>query len=90
MTEGIQEPSKITYVDRPTPVAGYRELTDHEKDVVNRTKAVEDEVAAWWGEVVDLVPEIDRRWMAVARTHFQEGFSAVVRAVTRPRDPFEG
>ena len=50
---------------------------------------MEESVADWWKKASDLVPEADRRWMAVARTHFQEGFSALVRAVTRPRDPFE-
>lgn len=76
------------YQNRPAPVAGYRTLSDEEIETVNATKAVEDSLADWWREVGDTVPNIDRRWMAVARTHFQEGFSAMVRAVTRPRDPF--
>jgi hypothetical protein len=77
------------YQDRPTQVAGYRELSDKEVEVVNFTKSMEEQLAGWWLKVGDLVPDLDRRWMAVARTHFQEGFSAIVRAVTRPRDPFE-
>lgn len=76
------------YQERPTQVAGYRALTDKEVDVVNFTKSMEEQLAGWWLKVGDLVPGLDRRWMAVARTHFQEGFSAMVRAVARPRDPF--
>lgn len=77
------------YQERPTQVAGYRALSEEEIATVNATKSVEDSVADWWRGVSDTIPDLDRRWMAVARTHFQEGFSAMVRAVTRPRDPFE-
>lgn len=77
------------YQDRPTQVAGYRALSDQEIETVNATKVVEETVAQWWKHVGDTMPDLDRRWMSVAKTHFQEGFSALVRAVTRPRDPFE-
>lgn len=77
------------YQPRPTQVAGYRPLSDDEIHTVNATKTLEDSVAQWWHEVGDTVPDVDRRWLAIARTHFQEGFSALVRAVTRPRDPFD-
>jgi hypothetical protein len=31
---------------------------------------------------------LDYRWLAIAKTHFQEGFTALVRAVTKPEDVF--
>ena len=30
------------------------------------------------------VEDIDGRWVSIARTHFQQGFMALTRAVTRP------
>jgi hypothetical protein len=78
------------YQERPTPVAGYRELSGHEIDAVNFVKSAEKQIAETWRALGrHSALELDRRWMAVARTHFQEGFSAVVRAITRPADPFE-
>ena len=37
-----------------------------------------------WVEVNTSGIEADRRWLAIARTHFQEGYSALNRAVFRP------
>jgi hypothetical protein len=28
--------------------------------------------------------EVDKRWVSIAKTHFQEGFMAAVRAIARP------
>lgn len=39
-----------------------------------------------WAEVeIDPIPEVDGRWLAIARTHFQEGFMALNRAVFQPQ-----
>lgn len=76
-------------------ITGYRDLPQHDLDLVNEIKAVEVELARLWQKVqsrqfmVAEEPQVDRRWLAVARTHFQEGFSALVRSVTRPTDPFD-
>lgn len=83
----------------PNPLEGYRELNPAELRLMNHVKNVERGVAELWREVVsadDTVNRhgddqitIDYRWANVARTHLQEGFSALLRSVARPVDPFE-
>jgi hypothetical protein len=69
-------------------VRGYRNLTESEIDQINAIKEAEEELAALWGSV-ERDSRTDPRWLAVARTHFQEGFSALVRSVAQPADPFQ-
>lgn len=37
---------------------------------------------------IDLINMIKEGWMAIAKTHFEEGFSAFVRAVAKPEGRF--
>lgn len=69
------------------PVAGYRDLTQAEVDAINSVKAAEADIAELWKQLAD-VYQVDARWRAVARTHFEEGFSALVRSIARPDSPF--
>jgi hypothetical protein len=68
-------------------ISGYRDLTQAEIDAVNEIKRREIELGEFWRDVSAL-PDIDRRWLAVAKTHFEEGFSAFVRSVARPEPRF--
>lgn len=70
-------------------ITGYRELTADDVNVINAIKQVEGDVAAMWSHLSETHTGIDRRWCAVAKTHFQEGFTALVRAIARPADPFD-
>lgn len=76
----------------PTPtsqgVRGYRNLTQPEIEAINTTKMLEEEVATWWGKI-DRMPASNSRWLEIARTHFQEGFSALIRSIAQPADPFQ-
>lgn len=65
------------------PVAGYRPQDTAAVDLVNANKAAEermlrilDELASW--------PGIDRRWLAIGRTHLEKGWMAVNRAIFQP------
>lgn len=69
------------------PVAGYRDLTQAEVDAINSVKAAEADVAALWKQVGE-IPDVNPRWREVACTHFEEGFSALVKSIARPFDPF--
>jgi hypothetical protein len=69
-------------------ISGYRDLTQPEIDAMNAVKDVEREFAALWKRLGGL-DGVDRRWLAVARTHVEEGCSAAVRAVARPVSPFD-
>ena len=35
-------------------------------------------------EIVNGAPDTDKRWVAIARTHLQEGFMALTRAIAKP------
>lgn len=68
-------------------IKGYRDLSQEEVNLVNFIKDAEVQVGKLW-QLVAKNPDVDRRWLAIAKTHFQEGFTALVRAVTRPIDVF--
>lgn len=70
-------------------ISGYRDLSQPEIDLMNDVKAMESDVAQLWREIAGQ-DEIGGRWLAIARTHFQEGFSALVRSIAQPADPFDG
>lgn len=68
-------------------ITGYRELSSHEVSVINAIKSAEIDLALVYAHVTADV-ETDPRWLAIARTHFEEGFSALTRAVARPEGRF--
>jgi len=64
---------------------GYRELTASELDAVNVNKVRENQLGDWIEELrQDPMVELDPRFAAIAVTHFQQGFMALTRAITRP------
>lgn len=67
-------------------IKGYRDLTEQDVELVNLIKDAEIEVGKLWNIVGK--KKTDPRWMSIAKTHFQEGFTALVRAVTKPEDVF--
>jgi hypothetical protein len=68
-------------------ISGYRDLTQAEIDHMNLVKQAEAAVGETWRQVQDL-PDIDKRWANIARTHFEEGFSALVRSIAKPEARF--
>jgi hypothetical protein len=66
----------------------YRDLSQNEIDIINIIKEEEESASTTWHNVRD-IEGVDQRWVNIARTHLQEGFSALVRAVARPDNPFE-
>lgn len=69
-------------------ISGYRDLSQDEIDAMNAVKDAERAFADLWQRLGQL-DGVDRRWLAVARTHIEEGCSAAVRAVARPVSPFD-
>ena len=67
-------------------ITGYRELNPTEIDMMNAVKCMAEKV----GALVDLLDvaegyaDIDKRWVAIARTELQQGFMALTRAIARP------
>jgi hypothetical protein len=67
----------------PPPITGYRNLTQAEVDLMNEGKALGVQI----GQYIDRVmatPDIDGRWVAIGKTHLQQGLMAVLRGIARP------
>lgn len=71
--------------DQHKLIKGYRDLSQAEIDLMNKIKEVEREhVAHIVNEAKAAGNTLDQRFVAIARTHFQQGFMALVRAVAQP------
>lgn len=68
-------------------ITGYRDLSQSEIDAINSVKAAEVDLAALWKQVGE-IPGVDGRLRAIAKTHFEEGFTALVKSIARPADPY--
>ena len=73
--------------DQHTKITGYRDLTQSEIDAMNSVKALESDIAALVRQIGEL-PGVDRRDLAIARTHFEDACIRTVRAVARPVTPW--
>lgn len=65
------------------PVAGYKPQSGSNVDKVNANKRAEESIL----RTLDAMKgdhNIDQRWLAVARTHIEEGFMALNRSIFRP------
>jgi hypothetical protein len=64
-------------------VRGYRPQSEENVALVNANKAVEEEIL----QILDSLgehPGVDKRWLAIGRTHIEQGFMAVNRSVFCP------
>ena len=64
-------------------ITGYRELSREEIDLMNMVKGLACTVGAEL-EIVAQAQDTDKRWVAIARTHLQEGFMALTRSIAKP------
>lgn len=64
-------------------ITGYRELNQEEIDLMNMVKGLAAKAGAEL-EIVNAHPDSDKRWVSIARTHLQEGFMALTRAIAKP------
>jgi hypothetical protein len=65
------------------PVAGYRPQSDEKIEAVNVNKQLE-ELALRRLDDLKNMPGIDQRWLAVGRTHLEQAYMAINRAVFQP------
>jgi hypothetical protein len=72
-------------------IAGYRTLSDDEVNAVNYvTESVGGILTKMFSDLEDVSENentelwLDRRWVAIARRHFQQGLMAYTRAITKP------
>ena len=76
--------------DQHTKITGYRDLSQEEIDLMNRCKALGEQLGALVEELEvadfavtsDMVP--DKRNLALAKTNLQQGMMWMVRAIAKP------
>lgn len=70
-------------------ILGYRDLSQEEINDINRIKQAEIALGELWKLICsDDHYAVDMRCMNIAKTHFEEGFSAFVRAIAKPESRF--
>jgi len=69
---------------KPMPVAGYSAQSNENVWLVNQNKCAEEHILQLI-DVYAMNPEIDARWLAIARTHIEQGFMAMNRAIFKPQ-----
>jgi hypothetical protein len=65
------------------PVAGYRPQGQKAIDVVNQNKMIEERILRHL-DALEAIPGIEQRWLAVGRTHIEQGFMAINRSIFQP------
>lgn len=95
--EDINQQLRENFVDNQHKlIKGYRDLSQAEIDLMNEGKALAEQVGAWIAKLettrpgtadsdvnpFDLLP--DKRWLAIGKTHLQQGFMAAIRAIAKP------
>jgi hypothetical protein len=63
---------------------GYSPQSVGNIEMVNRNKELEEHILRVLDEFRNYGVDIDQRWLAIGRTHIEEGFMAVNRAIFRP------
>lgn len=64
-------------------ILGYRELSEEDIAAMNRIKQYGREIEILLQDIGNR-PDVDLRWVAIAKTDFQTGFMALTRSVARP------
>lgn len=64
-------------------IEGYRELDQSEIDTMNQIKNTAKLVGGLF-EDLERQGDLDPRWLAIGKTHLQQGFMALTRAVAKP------
>lgn len=65
------------------PVKGYQPQSEEKVQAVNHNKELEETLLRVCDGMKGIAV-IDQRWLAIARTHFEEGFMAMNRSIFKP------
>jgi len=66
------------------PVAGYTTQSDARLAQVNANKEIEERVLRILDDLAK-VEYVDKRWLAIGRTHIEQGFMGINRAIFKPQ-----
>lgn len=70
---------------QPLPVQGYRAQSPESVQLVNSNKQTEEQLLRLLDSMRAAGPTVyDQRWLSIARTHLEQGFMALNRAVFQP------
>ena len=64
-------------------ITGYRDLSQEEIDVMNKSKALASQVGDFIQEL-EKNGYVDKRWLAIAKTDLQKAFMALTRSIAKP------
>jgi len=64
-------------------ISGYRELTEHEIQLINAVKHEGIDIQGLIADIED-AGNPDPRWIAIAKTDLQQGLMALTRAIAKP------
>lgn len=69
---------------QPMPIAGYTAQSDDIIKTVNENKQLEETVLKQL-DALKARTDVDQRWLAIGRTHVEEAFMAINRALFKPQ-----
>ena len=81
--EGPSEKDPSAQTPAPPAVAGYTALSTDAILLVNKIKQHEERIM----RAIDHLqhdPEVDQRWLAIARTQLQQSYMCLVRSIFKP------
>ena len=67
----------------PIPVQGYKPQSGESVALVNNNKAVEEHTLRLLDNLA-LLPDVDKRWLAIGRTHLEQAWMAINRSIFKP------
>jgi hypothetical protein len=73
----------MTEEHKGLPVAGYRPQPAANVEMVNINKVLEEHLLSIMDELQG--KDVDFRWLQIARTHIEQGFMALNRAIFKPQ-----
>lgn len=65
-------------------IKGYRDLSEAEIADMNAAKILAEQVGDLCKKFEMERPNVDKRWLAIAKTDLQKGFMSLVRSIARP------
>ena len=67
----------------PIPVKGYKPQSEATVDLVNNNKKLE-EMNLRLFDILSKMENVDKRWLAIGKTHIEQGWMAINRAIFKP------
>jgi hypothetical protein len=71
-------------IHKGLPVSGYAPQTDEAVQMVNLNKRDEERILRSI-DAYGMNPDVDKRWLAIAKSHIEQGFMAMNRAIFQPQ-----